>query len=65
MHENDGEDDPVDEAGYLGQFYRGDHKEKKEQLKRLRVMKEEEFVEMMVRENKLAEIVRTIKEIDK
>ena len=57
VHEDDGHDDPVDEAGYLGVFYR--------EKKTLTPISELEFVQIIVKNNKLAEIIRTIKEIDK
>ena len=57
VHENDGEDDPVDQSGYTGQFYR--------QKKLLRPISEREMVQVINKDNKLVEIIRTIKEIDK
>ena len=57
VHENDGEDDAVDEAGYLGLFYR--------QKKHLRAITEEELLQIIVKNNKQTEIMRTIKEIDR
>lgn len=57
VHENDGEDDPVDQSGYTGQFYR--------QKKLLRPISEREMVQVIHKDNKLVEIIRTIKEIDK
>lgn len=58
VHENDGEDDPVDQSGYTGQFYRPLNKG-------LIPITESELVEIMFRTNKLSEVIRTIKEIDK
>jgi hypothetical protein len=57
VHENDGEDDPVDQSGYTGQFYR-----KKVNLQHFT---EEQLVKVIANNNKLADIIRTIKEIDK
>jgi len=58
VHENDGEDDPVDQSGYTGQFYRP--------LNKLLVpITEAQLVEIIYKNNKLAEVIRTIKEIDK
>lgn len=58
VHENDGEDDPVDQSGYTGQFYRP-------QNKQLTPISEPELIEIIHKSNKLIEIIRTIKEIDK
>lgn len=57
VHDTYGDDEPQDEAGYLGQFYR-----EKETLVQIT---EKEFIQIVVKNNKLAEIIRTIKEIDK
>ena len=57
VHENDGEDDPVDQSGYTGQFYRI--------KKTLKPITEQELVQIINANNKLVEIIRTIKEIDK
>ena len=56
VHENDGSDDPVDVSGYLGQFYR-------EKVKLIPIT-ENEFIQIINRNNKLANIIRMIKEID-
>lgn len=58
MHENDGKDDPVDQSGYTGQFYRP-------QVKDLEVLTEAELVQIIHNDNKIKEVVRTIYEIDK
>ena len=58
VHENDGEDDPVDQSGYTGQFYRPSNKQ-------LEPITEEELVKIIFADNKMKEIVRTISEIDK
>jgi hypothetical protein len=58
VHENDGEDDPVDQSGYTGQFYRP-------QNKTLIPITEPELVIIISKKNRLIEIIRTIKEIDK
>lgn len=58
MHENDGKDDPVDQSGYTGQFYRPKTKD-------LEVLTEAELVRIIYKDNKIKEIVRTIYEIDK
>lgn len=57
VHENNGDDDPIDEAGYLGQFYR-----KKTNLVPI---SEADFIQVLSKNNQLAEIIRIIKEIDK
>jgi hypothetical protein len=57
VHENDGDDDPEDAAGYLGQFYR--------EKRKLVPISEDEFIQVMARNNKLTEIMRRIREIDK
>ena len=57
VHEDDGKDDPVDEAGYIGQFYR--------EKRILRPINETDFVQILIKNNKLADIIRTIKEIDR
>lgn len=57
VHENDGDDDPVDQSGYTGQFYR--------QKKNLIPISEHELVQVIAKNNKLVDIIRTIKEIDK
>jgi len=58
VHENDGKDDPVDQSGYTGQFYRP-------QVKDLEVLTEAELVQIIHNDNKIKEVVRTIYEIDK
>ena len=58
VEDNDGEDDPVDQSGYTGQFYRPVQKN-------LQGITERELVEIISKRNRLAEIARTIKEIDK
>ena len=57
VHENDGEDDPIDQPGYTGQFYRV--------KKALIPISEDELVQIISRNNKITEVMRTIKEIDK
>jgi hypothetical protein len=57
VHENDGEDDPVDQSGYTGQFYR--------QKQTLTPITEKELVDIIAGDNKLVDIIRTIKEIDR
>jgi hypothetical protein len=58
VHENDGEDDPVDQSGYTGQFYRPVNKQ-------LEVLSEGQLIRIIHGRNKIKEIVRTIYEIDK
>lgn len=58
VHDNDGEDDPVDQSGYTGQFYRPVNKQ-------LTPITEPELVLIIHKNNRLADIIHTIKEIDK
>lgn len=57
VHEDDGRDDPVDVSGYTGQFHRA--------KRHLIPISDVEFILLMLRKNKLAEMMRKIKNIDK
>jgi len=52
-YENDGKDDPVDAAGYYGQFYRA--------KRDLQNINEAEMIKVMAGNNKIIEIWRSIK----
>lgn len=56
VHEVNNNDDPVDEAGYIGQF----HREKTT----LTPINETDLIKIIHKNNKLADIIRKIKEID-
>ena len=58
VHENDGADDPVDQSGYTGQFYRPVNNH-------LEPISEAELIRIIHKDNKLKEVVRPIYEIDK
>jgi hypothetical protein len=58
IHENDGEDDPVDQSGYTGQFYRPLNKN-------LEPLTEQELVQIIHKNNKMTEIVKLIYGIDR
>ncbi len=58
VHEGDGEDDPVDQSGYTGQFYRPNQKN-------LEPLTEAELVRIMFRNNKLNDVMRLIFQIDR
>ena len=57
VHEDDGKDDPVDASGYTGQFHR--------KRRDLVPISDVEFILLMLRKNRLADMMRKIKEIDK
>ncbi len=56
VHENTGDDDPVDTSGYTGHFFR--------EKQTLVPFTEQELVELIYRNNKLADLMRTIMTID-
>ena len=58
LEENE-DDEAIDAAGYTGNFRRGDDKGKKV------MMTEIEFIDILVADNKLEELMKTIREIDK
>ena len=57
VHEDDGRDDAVDTAGYTGQFHRVKQK--------LMPISDIEFILLLLRKNRLRDIVMRIKEIEK
>ena len=52
-HENDGGDDPVDQSGYTGQFYRPNQSN-------LEQMNEAELVKVFFNNNKMNDVMRII-----
>ena len=56
VHENTGEDDPVDTSGYIGQFYR--------EKQTLLPFTESQLIRLFQQNNKLADLMRTIMSID-
>lgn len=57
VHENDGEDDPVDASGYIGRFFR--------KYKEMHPITEEDMIKVIGKNNKMTELMRRIREIDR